>query len=440
MTDPTAAQRQWYEKTLRYAEAVNTFVAKGLSVGWDSAGAEPREPKYKEELPHFMEALRDANRETPHRDIKSEWPPSHAALYPLLEKNGLSIPALCVLPDGDILARIGATYEDGKVVRIQGDAITEVQGVQHFGRCPGRRYFAVATAAGVDIHDGWRGPRVITCPWPNGDEGVPVDFDMQAQAAPPAPSQLLPFPDGQRVLLVASSGIFVLDQEGATRLLPTEEQMREHFQWVRDEGGKDGDFSPSLSMEHAAISPDGKLIALGAQDGEHYVLDEQLNLIAQVEPHGEYPHHAVFSADGRSVAFNACHLYNGATIAVPVAMLADWQSDYYDNADGSTVIEPSARVYASISRGDEFILGDAYGYLRAVSREGEPRWQHFIGSTISALDLSADGRTLVASTCAGFVSIIDLDAGRQPYQIGNGEHFEQRRWLFWKDEATPLAW
>jgi hypothetical protein len=268
---------------------------------------------------------------------------------------------------------------------------------------------------------------------------------MAPLTAPPIPTQLIPFPDGRRVLLVASDGVFVLGEQTAIRLLPTAEQMREYFQWQRDECEKNHEdedaLSASLSMEHGAISPDGKLVAVGAQDGLHYVFDERLACIAQVGPHGEYPHHAAFSADGGTVAFNACHFYNGATIAVPVARLPGWQSDHYDDVEGLTVIEPGARVYASVARGDEFILGDAYGYLRAVSVTGEYRWQHFIGSTLSALDLSADGRTLVAATCAGFISIIQLDAGhRQPYQIGNGDHFEQRRWLFWKNEETPLAW
>lgn len=64
-------------------------------------------------------------------------------------------------------------------------------------------------------------------------------------------------------------------------------------------------------------------------------------------------------------------------------------------------------------RGDDVILGDADGSLRAVSRTGEYRWQHFIGGTISALDLSEDGRTLVAATYAGYLSLIEPDAGRQ---------------------------
>ncbi len=94
-----------------------------------------------------------------------------------------------------------------------------------------------------------------------------------------------------------------------------------------------------------------------------------------------------------------------------------------------------------MSRRDEFIIGDAAGYIRAFDTEGTYRWQHFIGSSIGDIDISADGLRLAVSTAAGFLSIIRLDAGCQaPHQIGNGNHLEERRWNFWKDEPAPLIW
>lgn len=56
------------------------------------------------------------------------------------------------------------------------------------------------------------------------------------------------------------------------------------------------------------------------------------------------------------------------------------------------------------------------------------------------MDISADGRTLVAASYAGFISLIALDSGRPDWQIGTGEHAEVRRWLFWKGLDEPLAW
>ena len=86
------------------------------------------------------------------------------------------------------------------------------------------------------------------------------------------------------------------------------------------------------------------------------------------------------------------------------------------------------------------MFGDVSGYIRAVNRAGERLWSHFIGSSVSAIDVSADGSRLVVTTYAGFVSLIDLDTDTPgPYVIGQSHHTEQRRWVFWKD-TKPFAW
>lgn len=438
----TDKQQQWQTQAIEFAQKINAYVAKGMSEGWDNVGEQPNSPQLDEALPALLGALRKANQGDVRQDVKALWPISYEMIHPLLDDNGQNISALCALPDGSLLARIGATYEPGRVVRIRGDEVTELEDIEFFGRCPQRRFYAIANARGIIVTDGWQGPQVATFSWPQGVEDLPEGISVTPLSGIPRPTQLIPFPDGKRVLLVSSDGIFVLSQSGVRRLFPTCAQLEQ----LRDDLAQNEDFADEelplgLSMEHGAISPDGKLIAVGAQDGRHAVFNDALDCIAQVGPHGEYPHYALFSADGSHLAMNACHFYNGATIAMPTELLPGTDSDYYEDIDGLTVIEPGARVYAGTARGDEIILGDAYGYLRAVTADGQSRWQHFIGSTINAIDISADGKTLFASTCAGFISVIELDAGRQqPYQIGNGGHYEHRRWLFWKSEDLPLAW
>jgi hypothetical protein len=91
-------------------------------------------------------------------------------------------------------------------------------------------------------------------------------------------------------------------------------------------------------------------------------------------------------------------------------------------------------------RGDELIVGST-GHLHACDKAGEFRWEHFIGSAIEDIDLSPDGKTLVVTTWAGFLCIIDLDTGeRDPFTISTATHRERRRWLFWTKEPTPLVW
>jgi hypothetical protein len=105
------------------------------------------------------------------------------------------------------------------------------------------------------------------------------------------------------------------------------------------------------------------------------------------------------------------------------------------------LIDAESKVYAAAWRGEEFIMGDAYGDLRAFDKTGEVLWQHFIGSSVNDIDLSPDGKTLVVTTYAGFVCILDLDTGEpDPFAISTATHRERRRWLLWKNEPKPLVW
>jgi hypothetical protein len=433
----SAEQLEWRDQVLAYAARINAFVARGLSAGWDKAGPQPPEPKLDHLMTSAVEAIRDANRRGTWSTLRDEWPPAQGPLIPWLEAHGQSIPLVHFLDDGSVVARIGAQYAGGRTVRIQGDSVVELSTVGFFGRAQNRKYFAFARTEGVVVREGWSGRAVTLCPWPRGLEDLPDGFNIAPFMNPPIPTRLIPFPDGSRVLLVSGSGIFVLGPSVARRLLPTREQLSEHFTWLRQKY-PDDPLTISLDMEHGAVSNDGRLIAVGDQSSQHLLFNAALQPVLEVPPGSEYPHYACFSADDSVVALNACHFYNGTTVGVSTTGLQaasiSSQVEAFELYDG-------ARVYAAVSRRDEFIIGDAAGYIRAFGTDGTYRWQHFIGSSVGDIDISADGLRLAVSTAAGFLSIIRLDAGRQPpYQIGNGNHFEERRWIFWKGEPAPLIW
>ena len=433
----SAEQLEWRDQVLAYAAKINAFAARGLSAGWDKAGPQPPEPKLDHLMRTAVEAIRDANRRGTWSTLREEWPPAHGPLIPWLEEHGQSIPVVHFLDDGTAVARIGAQYAGGRTVHIRGDSVVELPTVGFFGRAQNRKYFAFARSDGVAVREGWNGPVVTLCPWPSGLEDLPDGFGIAPFTNPPIPTRLIPFPDGSRVLLISGSGIFVLGPSVARRLLPTKEQLSEHFAWLRQKYPEDP-LTINLDMEHGAVSNDGALIAVGEQSSQHLLFNAALQQVLEVPPSSEYPHYACFSADDSVVALNSCHFYNGTTVGVTTTGVRV--------ASSSLRVEPfelydGARVYAAVSRRDEFIIGDAAGYIRAFSTDGTYRWQHFIGSSVGDIDISADGLKLLVSTAAGFLSIISLDAGRQPsYQIGNGNHLEERRWIFWKGEPAPLIW
>lgn len=433
-------QKEWKTKTITYAKAINTFVAKGIAEGWDQAGPEPKENISENLLPHLLNAIKEANAKGELEKLRIDWPLAHAPLIPILEKKGQSICPVCLLDDGTIVARIGTSYEDGCVVEIRDRIVKKVNEFKFFGRSPNREYFAYTTAEGVKITEGWKGSQVALCLYPTGLEDMPDGFIANGFDDPPNPTQLIPFPDGKRVLFVSAEGIFVLSETSAKRLLPTFEAMKNHFEWLKEKY-PDDELSLDLSMEHGAVSQDGNWIAIGSQDSKHLVFDSNLNLVAQVGHLSEYPHYALFSSTSDMIAFNSCHFYNGITIGVPTSLLPGLETEAYESDERLPVLDEMARVYAGVYRNDEYIIGDASGYLRAFDKEGNARWHHFLGSSVGDIDVSKDGKTLVCSTYAGFLSILKLDTGySEDYEIGNGGHTETRRWLFWKGEPRPYIW
>ncbi|ERO60706.1 hypothetical protein [Pseudomonas piscis] len=430
------AQEQWHNAVHRYAQDINRYVETGMREGWDNL-QEPYLPPTEHLLPAWQAALEENNAgpwdPATRQAFRQAWPPAHFPLTPRLDDQGQMIPALALLADGSLLARIGAPYEAGSVVHIDNDRVRTLDRVEYFGACPQRRYFAWARAEGIQVTDGWDGPQVASFAWPERLAGLPADLELRERATP---SRLIPFPDGQRVLLVSADGIFVLHADGATRLLRNLEELRQDLA----KGVAAEDLNLDLDMEHGAISADGQWIAVGEQSSSHLVFDAQLQQVAEIGPGSEYPHFACFNQRGDRLLLNACHFYSGASLGVAVADLPGLATDFYSDDPRTPVLQDGARVYAGVSRGDEFIIGDAYGYLRAFSETGEERWQHYVGSTLCAMDISPDGQTLVAATYAGIIVRIELDRGRPDWQIGTGAHHEVQRWLFWKDLAKPLLW
>jgi hypothetical protein len=434
--------RRWREESLRYSSSVNDFVRRGLRDGWENVeGTEPQDTR-QSMAEAVLDAVRRANEAGNTDDLNERFPRAHGPFIEMLKENGQSLPVVLLNDDGRILVRIGAPYEPGHVVTIDDRTVRHLPGnVITIGRSPNREFFAVAREDGITIYQGWDGPETAILRWPSGREDIPHGFDPEPITGTPVITRLIPFDTGDRALLVSPKGVFILDGKEAIRLLPTQDRLREHFEFLRTDYPGDP-LSCDLSMEHGAIAPDGKLIAAGEQSSNHCLFDaDSFAIVADIGPLSEYPHYAAFSKCGKVVAFNSCHFYNGQTIGIAVALLPGLKTEPYELDNRFILLENGSRVYAAVSREDEFIIGDASGYLRAFDLKGNFRWQHFIGSTVGDIDVSRDGNRLAVTTYAGFLCVIDLDTGEaDPFVIGTATHRERRRWLFWKKELKPLIW
>lgn len=360
-------------------------------------------------------------------------------------KAGQFIGPALLLADGRILARIGPTYSDAvHWAQIEGVTVTLLPALQGLGRSADGHCFAQSDGTHITTHQGYGGPLIAQLPLPRGNEGIPASMGLVAGALGQRCDEIIPFNDGQRVLLRNPTGIYLISAaQGVQRLHPQEFDEGEDgeddggpYTWPKNhEDAADGEPPGSLlamDMLHMALSPDERFIALGDQDSTHILLDAQGRPLRTLDTHSSYPHHARFSHDSRWLWFNSCHLYNGITSATRVD----------DAQDGEgTLVNTRWRVYASATLPGLAVMGDADGYIHALDGEGNILWRHHVGSTISAVEASADGNTLLVCSYGGYLAVLErTEAGLDPYSIGTSPYTEVRRWIFWDNEPAPLRW
>lgn len=192
-----------------------------------------------------------------------------------------------------------------------------------------------------------------------------------------------------------------------------------------------------VDMAHGAVSRDGRWIAYGSQMSEHMLMDLSDKKVHTLEPSSSYPHYALFSQDDLDVWYNACHFYNGATIQVS---LAEVEQGLAQNKEEWPMMNEEMRIYAATALTQGSILGDAYGYLRLIDREGSELWRYFVGSTISGLTVTPDEGMLAVGTYGGMLHLIDLQNGtKDEYSIGTAPIHETARWVIWRN-YEPLRW
>ena len=361
---------------------------------------------------------------------------------------GCFIGPVFALEDGRVLGRIGAAYEDtAHWVALHGPRHTLLPALHGVGRSPNRRCFAQSDGQHITTHNGFDGPVIARFALPQGNEGLPPQVEVSPGPLGQRCDELIPFNDGQQVLLRNPTGIYLLTSGGVVRLHPQTFDEDGPYTWPKNQQDEMVNGTEvtmlALDMLHMALSPDERHIAVGDQDSVHILLNADGQVVRRYEPLSSYPHHATFSHDGTRLLANSCHLYGGCTLATPMgAALSGAAPDSEKNeTQEAPAVNTQWRVYASATLPGMVILGDAHGYLHAVDDTGQNLWRHHIGSTISAIDVSPDGSAIVAASYGGYLALLErVETGMDPYSIGTSPYAETRRWIFWGDEVGPLRW
>ena len=408
-------RQEWNEKGVAFAKGINDMVALADLHGWDSwKGKEPQDERDHLAGP-VLALLRKANKKGKAAAFRADFPPAHAPFVHLLQDKGVSLEQFCCLPDNQIAFIAGTAYQRRQAYVLTGQSLHPLDAtIDCIGQSPDKQIFALATDQSIVTYQGWQGPQLAI---------FTQHLEKQLRF-----SQLIPFNNGRTLLLVSAGGIYLLTETSCRLIHPAADP-------------ENATKKRNLSMEHAAISPDNQWLAVGDQDSEHRVLDAAGLPVAQIGPQSSYPHFALFSASGDQLIANSCHFYNGITIGVSTQGMHGLIIPAYTADARYTVIDEQCRVYVGVAATGYYILGDAYGYIRAFSPTGQLLWRHFLGSTISGMTLSNNGCILWVGTCAGILHQLHLGKGHRDNQtIGTGSHYEDFRILLWKDEPTPLVW
>lgn len=433
----------WNVGTKTYVDAINQFVATGAREGWDKAGPEPEDQRDPLGV-GLVHVIREANEAGEQEELRKRFPPGHRPLTPFMDDQAQHMRNVVCIDDERVCAGVGEFWKPQGVMIFDATHCEPVPGALAVARSRDYSHFALLYSNRIDVTAGWGGNIVASWPVPEGNEGIaPTIVAPAAENTLVIDLQLTP--DAQAAVVVMPEGVFRCSAEGVRRLFPSKQGMKDIIKDVMDE--QEGELAFKFDMLHARISPKGDLVALGSQSSQHELVTLDGERVAIFGPvHSEYPHHAGFDDTGEYLAVNSCHFYNGASVVAAVDSLRGMDGEPYEDDPRLKVLEPESRVYSSVFAQGLFVLGDAYGYLRARTPEGENAWTHFCGSTLFGMDISPNQRRLVVGAASGFLHLIDLpdpdaesSGERDPFQIGTSHNHERVRWICWRGEE-PWRW
>lgn len=434
-----AVSTQWQALGARHVETINTLQRQHEhNLANDSERSEsdesqwPQEPRsiYAEAvlaLARTVSARQNALLQQRFRGrfafAPDAYVPEHAA------KHGQYLGPIVALDDQRIALGVGAEHQDDRhwvlIDRLDVRRLSNVHGI---GRSQDRAIIALHNGIEITTHRGYQGECVARLPLPTGHEGIPWFDQPSSRSSQPesrACAQLIAFNDGRRVLLRNGTGVYLLTESGVTRLHPQNFGADSPYHWPKNRT----EHQLSLSMVHMALSPDERYIVVGDQDSVHILLDAEGRCVREIEPSENYPHCAWFSHDGRMLFANACHFYQGSTSRT--ALTEPSLTEPFNHA---------WRIYAAMAVPDTSIVGTAEGYIHAYDDAGLALWRHHIGSSISAIEITPNGETLLVASYAGYLVRLEQADRPDPYCFGNSRYHERSRYIFWTDEIAPIVW
>ncbi|MDR2920425.1 MAG: hypothetical protein LBV72_13815 [Tannerella sp.] len=216
------ASERWIREGKIFKDEINAWLDIIYIDGEDTDTECPEETR-KDMAGYVLEQLVKFNEEGKHKEFRELFPPDNDPLGNDVLNNGswYSIRKVAMLSDGRVLAKLGNYHEWQGVYVMNGDEITEAEGLLGFGFSKDKKYFAKVYNDRIDVHEGWDGLVVSTFGFPEGSNAREIEFDSVEVLS-----------DGKRIVLVSHRGIFIIDEKSCTMIhgsLEGEEKPQEFW-------------------------------------------------------------------------------------------------------------------------------------------------------------------------------------------------------------------
>jgi hypothetical protein len=411
---PTNIKDEWNRLGSEYAKSVNEMVEFGEKNGWENWKGKEPEDNREHLADEIFNLLKKANKDNAVEEFRNDYPPSHSPIIKFLEKKGQSIEQLQFIGGQKIVFLTGTSYQKRQAYILDNEDTLKLDStINAIGKSKKNNVFAISAENKIITTQGWEGNIIST-------------FELK-EAKDLGITELIPFNDGYKVLLITSEGIFLITKETEKMIHPVPDL-------------DDEEWDSYIDMENATLSNDNQFIVVGDQCSEHRILDTNGSQIGGIGQQSEYPHYCLFSKNDSQLITNSCHFYNGITIGVSSEKLNGINIPEYEESPLYKTIDEGMRVYCGTASSDFYILGDAHGYIKAIDHNGKCIWRHFLGSTISGITISDDEKSLWIGSYSGMLHKLQLGKGfRDDHTIGNGNHYEDFRLILWKEESE-MRW
>ncbi len=304
---------KWRQEGKRYAADVNEFVRVGMESEWQQEQSEPNQDERPKMAKDIFRMIQEANQAGEMEQLRREIPAASWPLTPAFEEALQAVRPIAFVNGGnEVILHADNPPERGTIYVTGKDRILQIPGLHRVGCSPDGTYFALVDGQGI---------RIVRQPDLNlqGEETAHFQWkDIQGRLKASIPDleclgdeehpedildEVIPFGDGQRLLLVCGYGVYLLADDQVDLIHPKASERRKLE--LED---------TIVDMAHGAVSRDGRWIAYGSQMSEHMLMDLSDKTVHTLEPSSSYPHYALFAKDDLDVWYNACHFYNGATI------------------------------------------------------------------------------------------------------------------------------